>query len=748
MATAFTERFALIIDADGKGAIREFGKVGDVADKELTKASKSTAKFGSQLTSLGAKGLATTAVLGVGLFKLGSAASDVAEAQNKANVIFEDGADTVTRFASAAAKSAGLSKAAALGAASTFGQFANAAGKSGEDAARFSVTLSQLAGDLASFNNTSVDDAVTALGAALRGEQEPIRRFGVLLDDATLKQRALQMGLVQTTTGTLPPAIKVQAAYAEILAQTTKAQGDFARTADGAANQQRILKAEFQNLQASLGEGVLPVMNGVLGGLNDIVGAFNRLPGPVKQGTGELLAFGTAALGAVSASSFVAGNIIKATTAMQAFSVSAAGASTALFLANPAVGAVALGLTALVAGFIDSGDEADNLTVDLKELNKEAARTGQTLGELAQKKAFETFTPDAQRLARALGEGGLASAIDTATGAVESFRATGEVDKAAIVDWTGKVYAASDALGIHGKALGEVIDYVHEQSRVAADALDVQREAERRWASSSIAAYEYSKSVNVVTASTEDEKAAVEASNDALKEQRDRVRDANDALRDQISTLRDSLGLTDSYARAQLDTADAAQRQTEAVTASRDAKGRDAEANRDAARATLDLKQAVLDQSLAYARSKGAADDSRESVRLQIDELGRLREQFPSLRREIDQYIATLRAIPARVTTSVVASGLGDIVHVTRGENVARAAGGPVAAGQMVRVNEGGKPVEYWQPNTGGTVIPLGDSRGGGGTLILNVYDATDPEKVIDAVKRYERVNGASWRAA
>jgi hypothetical protein len=68
-----------------------------------------------------------------------------------------------------------------------------------------------------------------------------------LLDDATLKQRAMAMGLIESTTGVLPPAIKMQAAYAEVLAQTGTIQGDFARTAESGTNAQRRMAAEAEN---------------------------------------------------------------------------------------------------------------------------------------------------------------------------------------------------------------------------------------------------------------------------------------------------------------------------------------------------------------------------------------------------------------------------------------------------------------------------------------------------------------------
>lgn len=186
------------------------------------------------------------------------AASDLNEQISKSSVIFGKQSSEIRNFANEAAQSLGLSSRAALDASSNFGIIAQGAGLSGRAAVDFSKQFTTLAGDLASFSNTSTDEAITAIGAALRGEAEPIRRYGVLLDDATLRQQALKMGLISTTKDALTPQQRALAASQVILKQTAKAQGDFARTSSGAANQGRILAATSENLKAKLGAGLLP----------------------------------------------------------------------------------------------------------------------------------------------------------------------------------------------------------------------------------------------------------------------------------------------------------------------------------------------------------------------------------------------------------------------------------------------------------------------------------------------------------
>lgn len=212
---------------------------------------------------------------GQALFQFGKdsvgAASDINETLSKTNVLFGDSAGAVTAFADAAAGNLGQSRQQAMDAAATFATFGRAAGLAGNDLVGFSTDFVGLATDLASFNNTTPEQAIQAIGSALRGEAEPMRAYGVLLDDASMRQKALEMGIIATTKDALTPQQKVLAAQALIYAQTSAAQGDFARTSDGLANQQRILDAQWANMQATLGQALLPVVLAFTQGMNALL---------------------------------------------------------------------------------------------------------------------------------------------------------------------------------------------------------------------------------------------------------------------------------------------------------------------------------------------------------------------------------------------------------------------------------------------------------------------------------------------
>ena len=199
------------------------------------------------------------------------AASDLGETVSKTGVLFGDSSGSVLAWSENAATAFGQSQQQALDAASTFATFGKAAGLAGDDLVNFSTDFVGLSADLASFNNTTPDQAIQAIGAALRGESEPLRQFGVLLDDASMRQKALELGIISTTKEALTPQQKVLAAQALIYEQTSAAQGDFARTSGGLANQQRILDAQMSNLQTTVGEALLPAMLALTSGLNSLV---------------------------------------------------------------------------------------------------------------------------------------------------------------------------------------------------------------------------------------------------------------------------------------------------------------------------------------------------------------------------------------------------------------------------------------------------------------------------------------------
>jgi hypothetical protein len=186
-----------------------------------------------------------------------SAASNLEEQQNKTRVVFEDSAQEVLDWSRTTATSIGIASDQALGYAGQIGAILNVTGLARAESAGMSREIVQLAADMASFNNEDPTEMLEAIRSGLVGEAEPLRRRGVLLDEATVKGEAYRLGLAKQGEE-LSQGEKVQARYSLILKQTTDQQGDYARTSDSLANSQRTLSALWREANILVGQALAP----------------------------------------------------------------------------------------------------------------------------------------------------------------------------------------------------------------------------------------------------------------------------------------------------------------------------------------------------------------------------------------------------------------------------------------------------------------------------------------------------------
>lgn len=288
---------SVVIAGDATGARRAFGDVTGEVDSlqtRLQNAGKSMMRTGALMTA----GItAPLAVLGKVAF---DAASDLNESLNKVDVVFGDSAKSIRRWAEDASSSLLMSKQEALEAAGTLGSVFKASGLGVPEAAKMSKAMVQLAADMGSFNNVPTDEMLIAIRAGLVGEIEPLRKFGVLLNAATVEAKAIEMGLADAN-GEISEGAKVQARYALILEQTVDQQGDVGRTAGSAANRQKELRAKFMDTAAALGTSLIPIMQTLMEVVKRVADWFGNLD-PKMQKIIVIVGLAVAALGPLVAS--------------------------------------------------------------------------------------------------------------------------------------------------------------------------------------------------------------------------------------------------------------------------------------------------------------------------------------------------------------------------------------------------------------------------------------------------------------
>lgn len=218
---------------------------------------------------------------GAQCIKLGS---DLAEVQNVVDVTFSRMSKQVDDFAKNAITSFGLSETMAKKFTGTFGAMAKAFGFGEQQAYEMATTLTGLAGDVASFYNISQDEAYTKLKSVFTGETETLKDLGIVMTQSALDSYALANGYGKVTAK-MSEAEKVALRYKFVQDQLSLASGDFIRTADGWANQVRVLKLQFDSLKATIGQGLINVLTPVIQVINRIISKLMSLANAFKAFT-------------------------------------------------------------------------------------------------------------------------------------------------------------------------------------------------------------------------------------------------------------------------------------------------------------------------------------------------------------------------------------------------------------------------------------------------------------------------------
>ena len=235
--------------------------------------------FGGALKGLAA--LAGTAIAAAGVtsfFKNSvSQASDLEESINAVSVAYGAAGESIVKLGKDASTRLGVTSSDFNAAAVRFSAFAERVVGTGGDVSSFVDSLTTRAADFASVFNIDVSEALQVFQSGLAGEAEPLKRFGINLLDSEVKAYAYRAGI--TAVGeALTETEKVQARYGLLLESTAKTQGDFANTSDGLANSQRILQASFSEMQAEVGNALLPVMATLVNQVkNELLPLFERL---------------------------------------------------------------------------------------------------------------------------------------------------------------------------------------------------------------------------------------------------------------------------------------------------------------------------------------------------------------------------------------------------------------------------------------------------------------------------------------
>lgn len=193
--------------------------------------------------------------------------SDLVEVQNVVDTTFKNMSYKVEELANTSIEQFGLSELSLKQFSSRFQAMGTAMGFPINRMSDMSIELTKLTADMSSFYNVAQEDVARSLQSIFTGETEPLRKYGLDLTQATLQEWALKQGL-DADMRAMSQMEKTMLRYQYVMANTTAAQGDFAKTANTWANQIRILRQQFEQLASIIGTAFVNMLKSIVQSLN------------------------------------------------------------------------------------------------------------------------------------------------------------------------------------------------------------------------------------------------------------------------------------------------------------------------------------------------------------------------------------------------------------------------------------------------------------------------------------------------
>lgn len=684
--------------------------------------------------------LVSSAVVLNGLNRAKDAASGLQQAVGGTAAVFGEFSDAIDEAGESSAQTFGLSERQFREFTSQIGAGLKGYGFAVDEAADKSIELVGLGADLSATFGGTVPDAMTALSAALRGEFDPLERYGIALRQSSIDARAVSLGLAESETNVSSYA-RAQAALTLITEQAAGAQGQFAREADTAAGQAAIATAEVEDAAADLGEALLPITAKISEGVAGIARVFSALPDPVQTGI--------VALAGIAA---VAGPVSNAVALVRSLRPATEAAAEGLTAANRAIGNSAEGLE----GLYSSGNRGSRALRGLAVAGGVLAAVGiaATLYEMGQ--ASSQLELDIEGAAQATTD-----ELVTAIREVQSFAGQGAANDFFRQLAEGGEAGAAAAVELRD-AIAETGQDVSEFDAILTETADGQAvQAERSDAGADALARFRTEATDAAPA-TRDFTAAVEESEDPLGDLNDELSDAVDNLQDyfaaQSSGLESQIAFRDVL-RGLLDT------QEEVAEGNLTGQERYDELAGSVIRGRdriLEFAQGLietgtpLDEVIGRVNSMtGELFDAADQAGLTAEETAELREQLGLMPDQVRTTVETnLSAVTEdmQAFTEAVAEALqiearvraAQLQSVTTGDRRARADGGPVAAGQTYLVGEEGP--EFFTAAATGFVTPMdvfgaASAAPGGGEIHLHVTQLPGEDQVGAGMRALRHLN-------
>ena len=277
----------IIFDIVFKGNANAIGNANEKIEQMKEKAKGAGKNLDELANKMGAVGKKMTLGLTTPIVAFGGAsfkmAADLEDAMGASEQIFKSASGSMDKWASSLPSYYGVAKGEAVEYTNVMGaMLKNIGGLTENEAAGQSQKLLELAADLSAMYGGTTQEAVHALTGSLKGNNTMLDNYGMGVNEATIKAKALAMGL-SDGTGELTLQAKQAATLELIMEQTGDAQGQAAREAEGASGSMKAFTTEIKNLSTNVGGVLLPIITPMIGSLAGIAKKFGEMPEPMQK---------------------------------------------------------------------------------------------------------------------------------------------------------------------------------------------------------------------------------------------------------------------------------------------------------------------------------------------------------------------------------------------------------------------------------------------------------------------------------
>lgn len=238
-----------------KGDSRNLQTATGGADRAMGGLATNSKKMGGAMKAgiAGGAAAAGTAVVVFGKQAL-EAAGDAQQARRNLDLTFgPDLADMLAKTGEEAAQRFGIPAREFENMAADMGTQLQALGIDATASADLVDPLTTRLADLAAKSGGDASEAMAALGSLMRGERDPIEKYGVALKQSDINARLAADGLGHLEGEALKQA-EAQASLALFMEQTTSSVGAFDESQDTLAGRMQVTSARFEDVKAKAGQ--------------------------------------------------------------------------------------------------------------------------------------------------------------------------------------------------------------------------------------------------------------------------------------------------------------------------------------------------------------------------------------------------------------------------------------------------------------------------------------------------------------